>query len=266
MRKVCLSLLVMAMCLTFVMSMSAATNEATDKQVSKPYFTTTPPLRDLIKNQQDLPFGYHQASPVLYPKAAQRLANQKSNFAAQKDPLAASGYNAPDSVPAKVLDWLGVGIGFFGYSVPDAPTDGQISIGSTQIVQWVNVQFAVFDLNGNNLLFNGQHFANGNVLWTSGPCASTNSGDIIVQWDKVASRWIMYQPRFSAPYQDCFAVSQTSDFLGSWYRTNSPPSTTTLTSRITRRSAFGRTATTFPTTTSRTWQTMPAPCLAPMTA
>jgi hypothetical protein len=199
------------------MSMSAENNVLTNPQVSKPYFAVTPPLRDLIKNQQDLPFGYHTASPVQYPKLSQHLANQKVNFASQKDSLSAGSFNAPDTVPSKVLDWLGVGIGFFGYSVPDAPTDGQINIGDTQIVQWVNVQFAVFDLAGNNLLFNGQHFANGNALWTSGPCASTNSGDIIVQWDKIAHRWVMYQPRFSAPYYDCFAVSQTNDFLGAWF-------------------------------------------------
>jgi hypothetical protein len=199
--------------------MSAATNVLTNPQVSGAGYTVVPSLRDLIASQpQDLPFGYHQASPVQYPKAAQHALNQKMNFASQKDSLAAGSVNAPDSVPNKVIDWLGVGTGFFGYHVPDAPTDGQINIGDTQIVQWVNVQFAVFDLNGNNLLFNGQHFANGNALFSSLPhCGASNSGDIIVQWDKIAHRWIMYQPRFSAPYYDCFAVSQTNDFLGAWF-------------------------------------------------
>ena len=75
---------------------------------------------------------------------------------ASKDPLAQNQYQ-PATIPLELADWLGVGIGFFGYSVPDAPTDANLSIGDTQIVQWVNVSFAVFDLNGNNILFNGQH-------------------------------------------------------------------------------------------------------------
>jgi hypothetical protein len=109
-------------------------------------------------------------------------------------------------------------VGFFGYTVHNAPTDGNLSIGDNQIVQWVNLQFAVFDLNGNNLLFNGQHFVNGNVLFAGLPhCASTNSGDIVAQWDKIAHRWVMYQPRFSAPYYDCFAISQTPDATGAYY-------------------------------------------------
>ena len=85
-------------------------------------------------------------------------------------------------------------------------------------MQWVNVSFAVFDLNGNNILFNGQHYVNGNVLFSGLPhCGSSNSGDIIAQWDKIAHRWVMYQPRFSAPYYDCFAISQTSDATGAYY-------------------------------------------------
>jgi hypothetical protein len=218
MRNTYLSLLVVALCLACVASMSAATNVLTNPQVSKASFATVDSLRNLIESQPQamMPlYGYHEASPVQYPKPAQRLANQK--LGAFQD-SAAQGAFLSGTIPTKQLDFLGVGSGFFGYSVPDAPTDGQISIGDTQIVQWVNVQFAVFDMSGNNLLFNGAHFANGNVLFTGLPhCGATNSGDIIVQFDKTAHRWVMYQPRFSAPYYDCFAVSKTADFLGGYF-------------------------------------------------
>jgi len=217
MKNICLSLLAVAVCLTCVAPMSAANNVLTNPQVSKANFATIPSLRNLIETQpQDaMPlFGYHTASPVQYPKPQQRLANEK--LGAFQDPSAREAFLS-GTIPTKVLDFLGVGTGFFGYHVPDAPTDGNLSIGDTQIVQWVNVQFAVFDLNGNNLLFNGQHYVNGNVLFTGLPhCSLTNSGDIIAQWDKIAHVWVMYQPRFSAPYYDCFAVSKTSDFLGGW--------------------------------------------------
>lgn len=223
MRKVCLSLLVAALCLTCVATMSAATNVLTNPQVSNAGYAYLPSLRDALANQQqDLPFGYHTASPVQYPKAAQYAANQKMNFAAMKDSLAGKGL-APATVPVKTLDFLGIGNGFHGYRVPDAPTDGQISIGDSpcQIVQWVNVQFAAFDCAGNSLTGGSlslNFYNNGNVLFTGlAHCAATNSGDIIVQFDKIAHRWVMYQPRFSAPYYDCFAISQTGDFMGAWY-------------------------------------------------
>jgi hypothetical protein len=219
MRKISISLLA-AVCLTCVVSMSAQSgNVLRNPQVSKASFAITPPLRDLVKNQPtQLQFGFHQAPPVQQTKPAIYQRNQKTtNFSAIHDPVAQNS-NQPATIPVDELNWLGVGIGFFGYSVPDAPTDGNLSIGDTQIVQWVNTQFAVFDLNGNNILFNGQHFVNGNVLYSGLPhCGSSNSGDIVAQWDKSAHRWVLYQPRFSAPYYDCFAISQTADATGAYY-------------------------------------------------
>ena len=225
MSKKYVSLLVVVFCLACVTGMMAQKNPnvVTSNQISKPIFSITPPLRDLVKNvPQQLPFGFHQAPAVQQTKPAQLLWNAKHfNYAAQKDALAKNSPQPP-TIPTLEASWLGVGIGFFGYSVPDAPTDGNLSIGddgqgTCQVVQWVNVSFAVFDCAGNNILFNGQHFAQGNVFWTTGPCSSTNSGDIIAQYDKMAHRWVMMQPRFSKPYYDCIAISQTSDATGAYY-------------------------------------------------
>jgi hypothetical protein len=218
MTKTHVSLLVVALCLTGVVSMSATdSNVLTNPQVSRVAPVDLPSLSERIATQpQDSPFGYHQASPVQYPKLQQLLLNEKLLGFTDKS---AQQWFAPATIANVVTDWLGVGVGFYGYQVPDAPTDGQIAIGDSpcQVVQWVNVQFAVFDCNGVSLTYNGQHFSNGNILWPSGPCAATNSGDIVVQFDKIAHRWVMYQPRFTAPYYDCFAVSKTGDFMGGWW-------------------------------------------------
>ncbi len=220
MKNISASLLGAVLCMTCAVSLSAQSdNVLRNPQVSHPAFAITPPLRDLIKNQPtELQFGYHQARPVLHPKAALLQEWQRnSDYSAIHDPVAQDTL-PPATIPVKQRDWLGIGVGFFGYSVPDAPTDANLSIGDTQIVQWVNVQFAVFDLNGNNLLFNGQHYVNGSVLFSGLPhCGSSNSGNIIVQWDKAAHRWVMYQPRLTAPYYDCFAISQTNDATGAYY-------------------------------------------------
>jgi hypothetical protein len=186
-------------------------------KISVGTFAITPPLRDLVKNQPGgLQFGYHHAPRVLHPK--QNLALKSKHMDADfKDPAAQAG-KLPGTIPTKQLDWLGLGFGFFGYSVPDAPSNANLSIGDTQIVQWVNVQFAIFDLQGNNVLLNGQPYIDGNVLFSGLPhCGNTNSGDMIAQWDKIAHRWVMYQPRLDAPYYDCFAISQTSDATGAYY-------------------------------------------------
>ncbi len=122
------------------------------------------------------------------------------------------------SIPVIVLDFLGIGTGFFGYQVSANNPDANLAAGDNQVVQWVNAQFAVFDLDGNNLLFNGNHYVNGNVLFSGLPhCGATNSGSPIVQWDKIAHRWVMYQPRQTSPYYDCFAISQTADATGAYY-------------------------------------------------
>ena len=142
MRKFSISLLAAVFCLTCAMSMFAQSdNVLRNPQVGKASFAVTPPLRDLVKNQPtQLQFGFHQASPVQHPKGALLQKFEKNtNYAAVKD-AAAQTSPQPATIPVDQLDFLGVGIGFFGYSVPDAPTDGNLSIGDTQIVQWVNVQ------------------------------------------------------------------------------------------------------------------------------
>lgn len=210
----------LVLCLSSMLGSALAqdANVLTNAQVSKANFAIVPSLRDLsARTPLDQPFGFHQASPARDPKPHVARALQKAG--AFSDSIAQTSY-APDTVPVKLLDWLGIGTGFFGFTVYLAPTDAQVAIGDSpcQVVQWVNVNFAVSDCAGNNLLFQGQHYGFGNDLFGKLPnCSLTNSGDIIAQFDKMAHRWVMYQPRFNPPYYDCFAISQTGDFLGAWY-------------------------------------------------
>src|SRR5262249_41667813 len=56
-------------------------------------------------------------------------------------------------------------------------------------------------------------------LWSAlgGSCGTNNGGDPIVQYDKVADRWLMRQRSSnSSPYSECLAVSQTSDPAGAY--------------------------------------------------
>jgi fibronectin type 3 domain-containing protein len=121
------------------------------------------------------------------------------------------------------LGFDGVGNGFVGpqgsFTVNVAPPDTNGAVGATQFVQFVNSSFAVFDKNTGTTLYGP---AAGNTLWSGfgTPCQTTNDGDVIVQYDKVAGRWILSQLSFSQapPYYLCVAVSTGSDATGTYNR------------------------------------------------
>ncbi len=100
-----------------------------------------------------------------------------------------------------------------------APPDTNGAVGATQYVQWVNTAFAVFD-KSTGALASGFPKA-GNSIWAGfgGGCQTNNDGDPIVQYDKLANRWVLTQFSVSTtPYLQCVAVSTTSDATGSYYR------------------------------------------------
>jgi hypothetical protein len=113
------------------------------------------------------------------------------------------------------LNFDGITAALSGWAVPD--TSG--AVGSTQYVQWVNTNYAVYSKTSGALLLGPLA---GNTLWKGfgGACETNNSGDIIAQFDKLAQRWVMTQHATPAggPYLQCVAVSTTSDATGTFYR------------------------------------------------
>jgi hypothetical protein len=104
-----------------------------------------------------------------------------------------------------------------------APPDTNAAVGDTQVVQWVNTCYAVFNKSTGALIagpFAGTNFWKG----FGGGCETDNSGDIIIQWDKSNHRWLASQNDFgpgfthAGPYQTCIAVSQTADATGGYFR------------------------------------------------
>ncbi len=116
------------------------------------------------------------------------------------------------------LGFAGVGQGDYGFAVRFAPPDTNLAVGATQVVQSVNVSFAVFDKATGALILAP---TSTNAVWAGfgGGCETNNDGDAIVQYDKVANRWIVTQFSVSTtPYLECVAVSTTSDATGSYAR------------------------------------------------
>lgn len=116
------------------------------------------------------------------------------------------------------LSFAGVGNGDYGFAPNAAPPDTNLAVGATQVVQWVNESFAVFNKSTGALVYGP---VAGNTLWSGfgGGCQANNDGDPIVQYDKLANRWVFSQFSVTTtPYLQCVAVSTTSDATGSYNR------------------------------------------------
>src|SRR5437867_8359785 len=111
------------------------------------------------------------------------------------------------------------GPGFDGVNIYQAgyiPSDSNIAVGPNHIVETVNAAYAVYSKTG-VLLFGPNSIRS---LWTglSGSCSSNDGGDPIVQYDRVADRWLITQlGNTTNPYSECIAVSSSPDPLGSYY-------------------------------------------------
>src|SRR5579863_3324901 len=80
---------------------------------------------------------------------------------------------------------LGLGNGFPNFTVSAEAPDANLAVGSSQIVQWANIEFAVFN-KSTGVLESGPIFTS--TLWASigGACknGSNASSELIVQWDR----------------------------------------------------------------------------------
>jgi hypothetical protein len=100
------------------------------------------------------------------------------------------------------------------------PPDPHGDVGPNHFVQMVNLVTTIYDNSGNVVM---GPFA-GNQFWAGfgGLCETTNSGDPIVMYDERADRWVVSQfainSSTTAPFFQCFAISQTSDPTGAYHR------------------------------------------------
>jgi hypothetical protein len=100
-----------------------------------------------------------------------------------------------------------------------APPDTNVAVGDTQVVETVNMEYAVFDKGGAQLtsplpihtIFAG----------LGGMCETQDGGDPIVLFDQQAHKWFVSQLEYNSNFSSnlfCTAVSQTADAItGGWY-------------------------------------------------
>jgi hypothetical protein len=110
------------------------------------------------------------------------------------------------------------GAAFNGISSPGyVPSDSNLAVGPNEIVEVVNVQFAVYSKTGATLAgpTNIQHL----FAPLGGVCVNTY-GDPVVLYDRAADRWVLSDIGTNSSGSvgaECVAVSKTGDPTGSYY-------------------------------------------------
>jgi hypothetical protein len=167
------------------------------------------PLRDMAKPAQ-VSAGNRQLGQAALPTHSPFKSSQP-------DPFAQVPHGATVSV-ATSLDFDGLDAAqTVASGGPFVPPDTNGAVGATQFVEWVNVTFEVFDKTTGAVVMGPTP---GNAFWKGfgGACETRNDGDIIIQYDKLADRWVAAQPVFAPPFMYCLAVSTTSDATGPYNR------------------------------------------------
>lgn len=218
-RKVTSMLLVAVFLVGSVVSVNAAAPAKSDTvgpvEVSPAvYSDVSAPVRDLVGVS---PLGSTDKGKSEKPL---RVLPNMGNTLNQND-AAVQTSTGPLVLATNSLNFEGVGDTSNTPSNPCncAPPDTNGAVGATQYVQWVNTAFAVYN-KPTGALVAGFPKA-GNALWSGfgGVCETSNDGDPIVQYDKLANRWVMTQFAVSStPYTQCIAVSTTSDATGTYNR------------------------------------------------
>ena len=184
-------------------------------------FDVSPPLREMINTPTAAPQSSPALIPVLRPKLQQLM--QASPAQAGGGPF--QGLAGPFIGATIGLNFDGVGNNTTN-NCPSvsratvAPPDTNAAVGDTQVVQWVNLCYEVF------VKTTGTRIAGpfaGNSFWSGFKsfCATSNAGDIIIQWDKANHVWVASQNVFR-PFLTCVAVSTTADATGSYNRYEFP--------------------------------------------
>jgi hypothetical protein len=173
----------------------------------------SPPLTEMIRMTPTQPNPFSPRIIDILPTGHEQPAqiNAVPDAALQEQVL-------PPVSATLGLNFEGLGLGQYGFVLQAAPPDTNGVVGATQYVQWVNLEFAVFDKNTGALVA-GPTF--GNAIWAGfgGQCQTSNSGDPIVQYDKIANRWVLTQFAVNTtPFLQCVAVSTTSDATGTYNR------------------------------------------------
>ena len=169
------------------------------------HMTTPQAFRDMT------PVPWHNASKVMveHDRSPMRHISHSPDAVAQIDVL---GHVATTNV----LNFDGINDAQAGGFIPP---DTNASVGATQVVETVNVAYAVY-----NKTTGAQVMAPTNIQTLYAPlggqCATGNVSDPVVNYDKAAGRWLITMIAFNNTFSvndSCVAVSTSSDATGTYH-------------------------------------------------
>src|SRR5438132_8270011 len=113
----------------------------------------------------------------------------------------------PNVSATKSVDFDGTG------ALGSAPSDVNLAVGPSHIVQTVNVRLAVYNKFGT--LLSGPTNLTTFFAPLGGNCA-TGASDPIVNYDRLADRWVISDIGFRSTFSECVGVSKTNDPTGTY--------------------------------------------------
>jgi len=167
------------------------------------------------------PLAFRDMKPVQWHNTTKVMVEHDRNpvrhISNMPDPLVRETTTAvPPVGTTSLLNFDGINDAQGGGFVPP---DTNASVGSTQVVETVNVAYAVYDkTTGAQLLAP----TNIQTLYTplGGQCATGNLSDPVATYDKAAGRWLITMIAFNNTFtqsNSCIAVSTTSDATGTYH-------------------------------------------------
>ena len=183
---------------------------------------------------------FHGASPALGslpPATAQEATPQVKQLFLPQPAALSPGATAPNdrglqSTPQNSAatttlgqNILGLGSGFPGFNAFYAPPDANAAVGATQVVETVNLSFAVFNKSNGSAL-EGPVALSSLFSGAGNNCETGALSDPTVLFDKANQRWVITflaatsggPIGFSKPFLQCLAVSQGADATGAYLR------------------------------------------------
>ena len=190
---------------TFIFAQEGFTVQRNPIVTEARHATTTVPFRDMVD------VGWHNVSKVMpeHDRALHPHVSSLPDAAAQELALPPVSANT-------ILNFDGItdaqGGGF-------VPPDTNASVGSTQVVETVNVAYSVWDKATGTQLMAPKSIQ---TLYTplGGQCATGNLSDPVVNFDKAAKRWVITMIAFNNSFSAnnaCMAVSTSSDATGTYH-------------------------------------------------
>jgi len=172
-------------------------------------------------------FAWNDSPQPRLSHASAFAAGQISAMAAQRSvslSLPAESNRTPSSEFNLVYHVLGLGNGFPNFNVPSPPPNPTLAVGGSEVIQAAGGFYSDFDKSTGAIIpLNGQDSTLGNTIWhellPGTSCANSNidNGELLIKFDRAASRWIVTQNNFLS-YAVCIAVSQTATFSDNlWY-------------------------------------------------